>query len=121
MMGKPGGVSSRRSAGGDATTTSFLETFTPRGLGPVGRPPPASHDRNVSLAVRSRWLPPVQLQHLLGERGQKVLAVDGERADVQHWRVGGELLENRAAACIPHLQVRRDRHVGSEKIIGTVP
>lgn len=51
----------------------------------------------------SSSLPPIELQHLLSERGQEVLAVHCERADVQHREVGRKLLQQRAAACIPHL------------------
>lgn len=56
------------------------------------------------LLQSSCSLPPVQLQHLLGERGQEVIAVDCKRADVQHGEVSWKLLEQRAAACVPHLR-----------------
>lgn len=49
-------------------------------------------------------LPVVELQHLLSKRGQKVLAVDSKRTDVQNRKVSWKLLEQRAAACIPHLR-----------------
>lgn len=49
-------------------------------------------------------LPPVELQHLLGERGQEVLAIHRERADVQHREVGRKLLEKRTAASVPNLK-----------------
>lgn len=59
---------------------------------------------SARVRVRPRSLPPVELQHLLGQRGQEVLTVNRERTDVQHGEVGRELLQQGAAACVPHLR-----------------
>lgn len=67
---------------------------------PVGLTVLSHHPSSTSL-------PLVELQHFLREWSQEVRSVHRERADVQHRQISRKLLEQSAAAGVPHL--RRER------------
>lgn len=52
----------------------------------------------------SSSFPLVNFEHLLSERGQVTALVDLKWADVQHWEVSRQLLNQGSTPCIPHLE-----------------
>lgn len=50
----------------------------------------------------SSSFPLVNFEHLLSERGQVTALVDLKWADVQHWEVSRQLLNQGSTPCIPH-------------------